>query len=59
MVLLVVLVALVVVDLVGNETGLLVVVEGLFASSQHKVKSNFSNPKNRSAQGERVCFQDS
>ena len=45
MVLLVVLVALVVVDIVGNETGLFVVVEGLFASSQHKVKSNFSNPQ--------------
>jgi hypothetical protein len=45
------LVVVVVVDLVGNETGLLVVVDGLLASSQHKVKSNFSNP-----QGDSMAF---
>ena len=53
-VLLVVLVdVVVVVVLVGNETGLLVVVDndGLLVSSQHKVKSKLSNP-----QGDSIAF---
>ena len=43
----------VVVVLVGNETGLLVVVDndGLLVSSQHKVKSKLSNP-----QGDSIAF---